>query len=159
MIRRSARLVLSLLGTIAVTFALAQQPTTESTAGRVRTPAPVKNYTVSFFSDEGYPWVRVLGETADLRDPTAVVLGDTIITVYTGLEDRGTEATLTAPVAVLAPEPRLVTGPDAVRWEQRDLTVEGEDWSYEYLGPQEHRLHLKRNAHVIFETPMVDLIK
>ncbi len=149
-LRRSLLTGLALTGSA---LALAQS------TSRVTTPAPVKDYTVSFFSDEGYPWVRVIGATADLRVENQVTLGDTTIEVYSGTADRIVETLITAPVAVLTPEDQVINGPDTVQLEQPDLTVRGEDWTYEYLGPHEHRITIRRNAHLTFNQPMVDLIK
>ncbi len=124
--------------------------------GRVQTPAPVKDYTVSFFSEEGYPHVRVQGASADLRDPAHVKLGDMILTVFTGQADREIETVLIAPTAIVEPEPEVVSGPDTVRLERSDLNLTGEDWSYEH---RERRVHIRRNARIVFNAPLADLLK
>ena len=58
---------------------------------RVSTSAPVKDYAVSFFSDEGYPRVRVIGEAADLADTSKVRLTCMELILYSGLADRSVE--------------------------------------------------------------------
>ena len=141
---------IALLAATIVVCAFAQS------GGRVQTPAPVKDYTVSFFSDEGYPHVRVQGASADLRDPTHVKLGDMILTVFTGQADREIETVLIAPTAIVEPEPEIVAGPDTVRLERSDLYLTGEDWSYEH---RERRVHIRRNARIVFNAPIADLLK
>ncbi len=150
---RHRRRLLSLFAGLGCAFALAQP------AARVTTPGVVRGYTVAFFNDEGFPHVRVEGATADVRDPQRVALGDMKLTVYTGTADRGIDAVLTSPTALLEPEPKRVTGPESVRLERSDLTLEGEDWTYEYLGPDDHRVQVRRNARIVFNAALADLLK
>ncbi|MCF3648354.1 hypothetical protein [Synoicihabitans lomoniglobus] len=123
---------------------------------RVSAPKPVKNYAVSFFSDEGYPRVRVQGGSADLSDTAHIRLGEMALTLYSGDADRTIDTVLIAPIAILTPETEVVTGPATVRLERRDVTVQGEDWSYEH---QERRIHIRRKAHVVFKTGLANILK
>ena len=146
------RRVFALAGCLFAAFAGAQS----ATDARVNTSAPVRNYTVSFFSEEGYTRVRVQGGSADLSDRTAVRMEDVTLTVYTGGEYRAVEAILIAPLAILEPEPERVSGPDSVRLIRDDAQVEGEDWSYEHA---ERRIHVRRRAHVVFNTALTDILQ
>ena len=91
------------------------------TGGRVTTEAPVKNYSIVFFSEEGYQRIRVQGETAEVKDPTRVRLGGMTLTEYTGDADRTVESVLTAPVAIVEPETEIVSGPESVKLVRDDL--------------------------------------
>jgi hypothetical protein len=123
---------------------------------RVSTSAPVRDYAVSFFSDEGYPRVRVVGATADLSDTARVRLTGMELILYSGLADRTVETSLEAPIAILEPEPELVSGPDAVKVVRPDIELEGYDWSYDH---QEQRIQIRRQARVVFKTPLQGLLK
>jgi hypothetical protein len=123
---------------------------------RVSTSAPVKNYAVSFFSDEGYPRVRVVGAAADLSDTANIRLTGMELILYSGLADRSVETTLDSPIAILKPEPELVSGPDKVKFVRPDIEVEGYDWSYDH---QERRIQIRRQAKVIFKTPLKGLLE
>lgn len=123
---------------------------------RMRASAPVQNYAVSFFSDDGFPFVRVQGSTADISDPSHVKLGEMVLTLFTGTADRKVDAVLMAPVAVLEAEAKQVTGPAAVRVIGDDLEVSGEDWSYE---KQDRRIHIRRQARIVFNASLPDLLK
>ncbi len=123
----------------------------ETKSERVTTSAPVKNYAVSFFSEDGYPRVRIVGESADLSDRSLIQLTGMNLILYTGGADREIETTLAAPVALLEPEAELVSGPDSVDLKRSDLEVSGEDWSYDH---RESRIQIRRSAQIIFKTPL-----
>ncbi|GAB5559928.1 MAG: hypothetical protein SynsKO_15750 [Synoicihabitans sp.] len=118
---------------------------------RVTTSAPVKDYAVSFFSDEGFPRVRVVGESADLADRQLIKLTGMNLILYTGAADREIETTLESPVALLEPSEELVGGPDSVNLRRSDLEVSGEDWSYDH---RDRRIKIRRSARIIFKTPL-----
>jgi len=125
-------------------------------ANRARTSAPVQDYAISFFSDEGYPRVRVVGASADLSDTARIELTLMQLILYSGGMDRDIETTLFAPIAILEPVPEIVHGPESVELEQADLSLSGEDWSYEH---QERRVLVKRNARVVFKMPLEGLLE
>lgn len=123
---------------------------------RVRTNAPVQDYTVSFFSDAGYPRVRVEGASADLSDLEKIRLTGMHLELYSGEADRTLETTLDAPVAILEREPELVHGPDTVSLVRPDLELSGRDWSYDH---RERRVRVGENARVVFNMPLEGLLK
>ena len=123
---------------------------------RVATSAPVKNYSVSFFSDAGYHRMRDKGGTADLQDRDQVRVEEMTLTLFSGEADRRVESVLIAPVAILNPENELVRGPEAVRLVRDDLELYGEDWSYDHRARE---IHLRRGAHIIFNTSLADYLK
>ena len=126
------------------------------TGGRVTTEAPVKNYSIVFFSEEGYQRIRVQGETAEVKDPTRVRLGGMTLTEYTGDADRTVESVLTAPIAIVEPETEIVSGPESVKLVRDDLELSGENWTYE---KEAKRVHIRRNAKLIFNAGFSDLLK
>lgn len=123
---------------------------------RVKATAPVRDYTISFFSDEGYPRVRVVGATADLSDTERIAITRMELMLYTGGIDREVESTLTAPIAILEPTPELVHGPASLQLERPDLSLTGEDWSYAH---RESRVLVKRKARVVFKLPLEGLLE
>jgi len=128
----------------------------QPTGNRVRTSAAVENYTVSFFSDEGYPRVRVEGATADLADPEKIRLTGMHLELYSGGADRTLETILSAPIAILERTPELVSGPDTVELNRTDLDLTGADWIYHH---QNQRVQVRRNARVVFKMPLEGLLE
>jgi hypothetical protein len=138
------------------TPAWSQSKESESAPAKVRASAPVRNYAISFFSDLGYPRVRVQGASADVSDPSRIVLGDMILELFSGDEHKTTESVLIAPVAVLEPEPEVVSGPESVRFTRSDMEITGENWSYEH---RERRIHIRQRARIVFNTGLNDILK
>ena len=130
-------------------LAMAQAP-------RVSTSAPVKDYSITFFSDAGYHKMRVEGGSADLQDRNSVRVENMTLTLFSGEADRAVESVLMAPIAILEPETEQVSGPDAVRLIRDDLELFGENWSYNHL---ERKIHLRRNAKIIFNAHLTDYLK
>jgi hypothetical protein len=124
--------------------------------GRVRTNAPVQNYTLSFFSDEGYPRVRIEGDSADLSDLEKIRLTGMHLELYSGDAERVLETTLDAPVAILERGPELVHGPDTVHLKRTDLELSGANWNYDH---RERRVQVRRDARVVFNMPLEGLLK
>jgi hypothetical protein len=123
---------------------------------RVATSGPVKDYSVSFFSEAGYHRMKVQGSSADLRNPKAVRLDAMTLTLFSGEADRAVESVLMAPIAIIEPETELVRGSEAVRLVRDDLELFGEDWSYDHLTGT---IHLRRNAKIIFNASLADYLK
>lgn len=142
--------------TLILTFVLGTGASLPAQTGDVRTSAPVEDYAISFFSDQGYPRVRVVGGSADLADAERIKLTLMELFLYSGEADRKLETTLTAPLAILEPGPEIVHGPDALSLERADLSLTGEDWSYEH---RERRVLVKRNARVVFKMPLEGLLE
>lgn len=141
-----------LMGWVMVTAAMS----TAAGESRVRVREPVKNYAISFFSDEGYARVRVVGESADLADPGRIRLTAMELILYSGGADQEIETTLVAPLAFLEPEPEQVHGPEGLALSRPDLDLTGENWRYDH---RERRVQIKRNARVVFKMPLADLLK
>lgn len=123
---------------------------------RLSSPAPVKSYSISFFSDLGYHNLHVKGATADVSDPEHIVVTGLTLTIFTGDESQRVETVILSPQAVLEPEPQRVTGPSTVRLVRDDLELTGEDWTYEHAAK---RILIRRNARILFRAPLADLLK
>lgn len=123
---------------------------------RVSTSAPVKDYSISFFSDAGYHKMRVEGGSADLQNRNSIRLEAMTLTLFSGEADRSVESVLMAPVAILQPDTELVGGPEAVRLVRDDLELFGEDWSFDHRA---RKIHLRRNAKIIFNANLAEYLK
>jgi hypothetical protein len=123
---------------------------------RVTAPSPARHYTLSLFSDQGYHSLHVRGASADVRNPNRIGLTDLTLSVYAGDASRRVETVILSPQAVLQPESQIVSGPNTVRLLRDDLEVTGEDWVYDHGGK---RILIQRNARIVFEAAITDLLK
>lgn len=141
--------VAAIAGVVVVTSLHGQTP-------RVTSPAPVKGYSVSFFSDEGYRSMQVKGATADLSNSDRVVVTGLVLTQFSGDATQEVDTILLSPEAVVEPGPEVATGPSSVRLIRDDLELTGEDWRYEHASK---RILIHKKARIVFQAPLADLLK
>ncbi|HEX2100723.1 MAG TPA: hypothetical protein VHF69_08675 [Candidatus Synoicihabitans sp.] len=123
---------------------------------QISSPAPVKNYSISFFSEQGFHSMLIRGGAANLQDPRNIVVSNLTLTRYSGDSSRRVETVILSPEAVLQPETQVVTGPAAVRLVRDELELTGEDWRYEHHGK---KILIRRNARIVFQAELSDLLK
>ena len=128
----------------------------QAPGSRVATTAPVKGYSVSFFSDEGYRKVRLRGDSADLANPEQVVLTNMELTAYSGDESMTEESVLRAPTAVLEPQTELVFGPASVQLNRPGLELTGEQWSYDHAAKT---IHIRARARIVINDALDHLLQ
>jgi hypothetical protein len=123
---------------------------------RITAPTPARNYTLSLFSDQGYHRMHVRGTSADLTNPARIALSELTLTLFTGDSSRTVETVILSPQAVLEPEKELVAGDGVVRLIRDDLELTGENWQYDHGA---EKILIQRNARIVFQTPIGDLLK
>lgn len=125
-------------------------------APQVAATAPVKNFRLPTFTDEGFRHTMLVAAEARLPDPARIDLIEMELTLFTGTADEQIDAMLAAPSAAFFPQKLVATGSDTVRLERVDLTVTGADWSYDHAAK---KVLIKRDAHVIFRSAIGDILK
>lgn len=150
--RHAPRLGIALLALAAATLVPALA------APQASASAPIKNFRLPLFTDEGFRRMMIRSGEALVPSPERVEGKEVEITLFTGKADEGIDAMLAAPVAVLFPEKHLATGADTVRLERIDITVTGADWSYQH-GEKTQTLVIKRDARVVFHAALGDILK
>ena len=123
---------------------------------QITATAPVKNFRLPTFTDEGWRRLMVVAAEARLPDPARIDLTEMQLTLFTGRPDEQIDAMLAAPAATFVPEKQLATGPDTVRMERADITVTGADWSYDHTL---RKVVIQRDAHVTFHAAIGDILK
>lgn len=122
----------------------------------VTATAPVKNFRLPTFTDEGWRRLMVVAAEARLPDPARVDLVEMELTLFTGRADEQIDAMLAAPVATFLPEKQFASGPESVRLERSDISVTGTDWSYDHAA---RKTVIRRDAHVTFHAALGDILK
>ena len=151
-LRRNRSLLATLVGTAGLLLAAAADAQTP----RVTAPAPVKGYSISIFSDEGYQNMHVKGAKADVINPEKIVVTGLVLTLFSGDAAQDVDTVLLSPEAIVQPETELVTGPSSVRLIRDELELTGEDWRYEHGAK---RILIHKNARIVFRAPLPDLLK
>ncbi len=125
-------------------------------APQVTATAPIKNFRLPTFTEEGHRHVMLVAEEARLPDPSRIDLKEMMLTLFTGDASEGIDSLLAAPSATFIPATLFASGSETVRLERSDLTVTGADWSYDHPAK---KVVIKRDAHVIFRSPLGDILK
>ncbi len=131
-------------------------PAAPKPAPRLASTAPVKNFRLPTFTDEGFRRTMLRAGEARLPDPARIELVEMELTLFNGHADEAIDAMLAAPSALFLPETLFASGAETVRLERLDLTVTGADWSYDHPA---RRIVINREAHVILRAPIGDIIK
>lgn len=131
-------------------------PAAPKPAAQLDSTAPVKNFRLPTFTDEGFRRTMLRAGEARLPDPTRIDLVEMELTLFTGRADEAIDSMLAAPAATFLPEKLFASGPETVRLERLDLTVTGADWSYDHPA---RRIVINRDAHVILRAPLGDILK
>jgi len=118
--------------------------------------APIKNFRLPTFTEEGFRQTMIRAAEASLPDPTRIEAKEMELTLFTGKADGEIDAMLAAPLATLFPQRQFASGPSTVRLERIDLTVTGSDWSYDHAA---QKIIIRRDAHVIMRAVLGDIIK
>ncbi|MEO0055280.1 MAG: hypothetical protein RLZZ50_1227 [Verrucomicrobiota bacterium] len=143
-------LVFPLFSALALTTAAAEG------APQVTATAPVKNFRLPTFTDEGWRRLMVVAAEARLPDPARIDLVEMELTLFTGRADEQIDAMLAAPVATFLPEKQFASGAESVRLERTDISVTGVDWSYDHAA---RKIVIRREAHVTFHAALGDILK
>lgn len=136
--------------------AAAKPPAAPKPAAKLDSTAPVKNFRLPTFTNEGFRRTMLRAEEARLPDPTRIELVEMELTLFNGRLDEAIDAMLAAPSATFLPEKLLASGAETVRLERLDLTVTGADWSYDHPA---RRIVINRDAHIILRAPIGDILK
>ena len=146
----SARPVLTLLG-LAACAGLAA-----SAAPKGGATAPIKDFRLPTFTDEGFRKFIIRAAEARLPSPQQIDGKEVEVTLFSGKADERIDSMLAAPSATLFPEKQLASGVESVRLERIDITVTGSDWSYDHAA---QKIVINRDAHVIIRAPLGDILK
>lgn len=145
---------LSFFATLALGLAASPLPA----APQATASAPIINFRLPTFTDEGFRQTMIRAAEARLPDPARIDATEVELTLFTGDADEQIDVMLAAPTATIFPRKQLATGPDTVRIERADLTVTGADWSYEH-GTRVKKIIIRRDAHVTMRATLGDILK
>ncbi len=123
---------------------------------QISAPAPVRNFSLPFFNDEGNRTLLVRGNEAILTDPRKPRFADMTVTMFAREGANQVESVLLSKAATVDTTTRVIEGTDTVRFVREDIEVTGEAWRYEHSA---RRIVIQRNARVVFRAELPLLIK
>ncbi len=158
--RRLLRLLQLLLVAAAVTplapTAFAQPRTRDLADPDVRATAPIKNFRLPTFTDEGHRSTTLRAAEARMINNDRVEVFGVELTVFTEDALNDIDTVFTTPFAVVSPSKEHIAGNDTVHLKRPDFEATGANWSYDH---NEKRVIIRRDAHFIFQAQLKDIIK
>lgn len=143
----------------ALTLALAictAGPAAAQISTRVSSDAPVVNFRLPTFTDDGYRAWLVRGSEARLISAKEIDVNEFTMTVFTGDATERITTMILSPVARLLPEQQVVHGPGSIRVIDDEFEASGQDWRYAH---QEKRVSIGKNVRVAFRAQLKDLLQ
>ncbi len=137
--------------------AVATAPAADSP--RIRAPAPVKNFSLPFFNDEGFRTMLIRGNEARLANPAKPELTDVTVSLFSGDAANRVEAVLLATEATVDTAAKTVVGTGPMRLVQEEFEATGERWFYDYNDPDTINLRIERKARIVFRAELQALLK
>ena len=122
----------------------------------ISAPAPVKNFSLPFFNDDGSRTLLVRGTEAILTDPRKPVLTEMTVTLFSGDASNKVESVLLSRVATVDTTTQVIEGSDAMRFVRDDVEVSGEAWRYEHAA---RRIVIQRKARVVLRAELPQILK
>jgi hypothetical protein len=138
----------------AVLLGTAQAPAQVAT--RVSSDAPIVNFRLPTFTDEGFRAWLVRGSEARMISTREIDVRELTLTVFTGDAQERIETMILSPVARVFPEQQTVAGLETIRVIDDRFEATGADWRYEH---QEKRVFINRNVRVTFRAQLKDLLQ
>jgi hypothetical protein len=117
---------------------------------------PAHNWTLPLFTKEGYRQMTLTGDEVKPVGQDRVDISGMTVTVFSGKADARVDSVLLSPAATFLINEKIARGDGAVRLVRDDVDVSGEGWEYIY---DQKKVLISRHTHVVFHTPLPDLLK
>jgi hypothetical protein len=146
---------LRLLSSLLLAAALAA-PAAAQVSTRVSSDAPIVNFRLPTFTDDGFRAWLVRGSEARLISAREIDVSELTMTVFSGDAAERVTTMILSPAARLLPEQQVVHGPGALRVIDDEFEATGEQWRYDH---REKRVSIGRNVRVAFRAQLKDLLQ
>jgi hypothetical protein len=117
---------------------------------------PAKNFTTSTYTPEGYRSMLMQGTKVRMLTPRLFEFTDTNLTVFSGDASNRVDSVLLSPLARVALDNDIASGPGAIRLIRDDLDLTGEQWTYDHA---KKSISIANNVRVVFHSELSDLLK
>lgn len=123
---------------------------------QVQANAPILNFSLPSFNEQGFRTMLVRGREAIVTSKTEARLRDMTLTVFSGDAAARVETVFVSPAATVRLDERVVFGEESVRVVNDRFELLGTDWRYEH---DAKRILIRAGARVVFQTEVRDLLR
>jgi len=117
--------------------------------------APVRDFRLPMFGDDGYRAWELRGEVGHFRRDRSLAVEGLDLRVF-GPLGEGLESRIRSPEAVLLPDQAMASGSGALLVETDQFELRGEDWSWD---GKARRIVVRREVHTVFYEELTGLLR
>jgi hypothetical protein len=118
--------------------------------------APIRNFRLPFFENDGFRAWDLRGAEARARSPERVELVEMDLKVFRREPPGSIQVEIVAPHAVLRPALSEASGEDSIRIFNEDFEITGYDWTWH---GRDNHVVIRRDVRVTFRAPLQDILK
>lgn len=144
------------LATLLLICGLISSRSLHAAGPQVQTNAPILNFSLPSFNEQGFRTMLVRGREAIVTSKTEARLRDMTLTVFSGDAAARVETVFVSPAATVRLDERVVFGEESVRVVNDRFELLGTDWRYEH---DAKRILIRAGARVVFQTEVRDLLR
>lgn len=135
---------------------LAAAATMNAAGPQITANAPVKNFSLPSFDEQGFRTMLIRGREAMLLSANEVKLADMTLTLFSGDAEARVETVFISPSARVLVDKRIVFGDETVRVVSDELELLGTDWRYDH---EKKTILISKQARVVFHIELKDIVK
>lgn len=124
--------------------------------GQLTPNAPVEDFRLPRFTEAGNLAWEMLGDRGRFGEEGKVEVEGLTLRIYRDGFPPVVETTITSPLARIATEEERASGPTQLSVEGPSYSLEGEEWEWDGAN---NRIHVGRNARVVFQQPLDALLR
>jgi hypothetical protein len=117
---------------------------------------PARNWILPLFTKEGYRQMTLRGDEVHPISSDRVDIIGMNFTVFSGTVDSKVDTVLLSPEGTFMINEKVAHGDKSVRLIRDDAEATGDGWIYYY---NEKKVLILKNAHVVFQAALPDLLK
>lgn len=117
---------------------------------------PIVNFRLPTFNPAGFRQWLVRGSEARIHDRNDIAINGLTLTVFSGNAADRIETMLLSPVARVAPEDQVISGPGTIRVIDDEFEASGSDWRYAH---QDRFISINQNVRVTFRAELKNLLQ
>jgi hypothetical protein len=130
--------------------------TTTAAAQDIRASAPIRDFKLPLFTDEGLRQSLMIAREGRVLSPDHIIIFDMQLTLFTEDAANKPETTIRSSRAEALIKDQTVKGEHDVKIVRTDFQASGSDWSYNH---KEQHILINRDAHLVFQAEITNILK
>lgn len=144
------------LSALATAFCLLGGALSAQTTTRIANDAPIVNFRLPTFTEDGFRQWLVRGSEARLVSSKEIDIRELTLTVFSADAQDRIETMILSPQAKVLTDTQVASGPGTIRVIRDDLEATGSKWTYDH---KEKRVSMQKNVRVTFRAELKNFLQ